>query len=85
MPSGNERQTRSDELLHSARMALAKGDAQRAGILAAQAKQLGLTYPLHADSPDKVEALVRKAAAFAQGPTTGRRCRTPTHATLRSS
>ncbi len=36
-----------------------------------QAKQLGLEYPLNADSPDKVEALVRKASVFSQGPAAG--------------
>ena len=59
------------ELLREARKALAKGDAQRATLLAGQAKQLGLEYPLNADSPDKVEALIRSSSTFAQGPAAG--------------
>jgi len=65
--AGNDRQRRSTELLQDARKTLAKGDAQRASLLVAQAKQLGLEYPLNADSPDKVEALIRQASGFSQG------------------
>ena len=61
----------SSQLLREARAALAKGDAQRATLLAGQARQLGLNYPLNADSPDKVEALIGKAAPFSQGPAAG--------------
>ena len=68
---GNNRQLRSAELLREARKTLAKGDAQRATLLVGQAKQLGLEYPLNADSPDKVEALIRRASAFSQGPAAG--------------
>jgi len=68
---GNNRQLRSAELLREARKALAQGDASRATLLASQAKQLGLDYPLNADSPDKVDALIRKASVFSQGPPSG--------------
>ncbi len=67
-PVNDPRQQHSSQLLLAARQALAKGNAQQAGLMTAQAKRLGLTYPLTADSPEKVEALVRKAAVFAQGP-----------------
>lgn len=67
-PDVAERQQRSSELLLAARQTLAKGDAARANLLVAQARKLQLTYPLNADSPDRVEVLVRKASAFAQGP-----------------
>ena len=63
-----DRQRHSDELLASARAALAKGDAQRAALFTGQAKRLGLVYPLNADSPDKVEALIQQAMIFAKGP-----------------
>jgi general secretion pathway protein D len=69
--AGNNRQLRSTELLREARKALAKGDTQRASLLVGQVKQLGLEYPLNADSPDKVESLVRKASVFSQGPAAG--------------
>lgn len=69
--AGQSRQMRSAELLCEARKTLARGDAQRAALLVGQAKQLGLEYPLNADSPDKVDALVRKATVFAQGPAAG--------------
>ncbi len=63
-----QRQQQSRELLQGARQALAKGDTQRAGLMIAQAKKLGLTYPLTADSPEKVKTLVLQAAIFAKGP-----------------
>ena len=69
--AGNNRQLRSAELLREARKTLAKGDAPRAMLLVGQAKQLGLEYPLNADSPDKVEALIRRASVFSQGPAAG--------------
>jgi general secretion pathway protein D len=59
---------RSEQLLLEARQALAKGNANRAQLLVQQARQLNLDYPLHADSPQHVEALVQKARAFAAGP-----------------
>ncbi len=65
---GGDRQQESSQLLREARAALAKGDAQRATLLVGQARHLGLTYPLNADSPDKVDALIGKAATFSQGP-----------------
>ena len=62
---------RSRQLLQEARAALAKGDSHRATLLVGQARQLGVNYPLNADSPDKIEALIAKAAAFAKGPAAG--------------
>lgn len=59
---------RGRQLLLDARRALAKGDTQRAGLLASQAKKLGLNYPVNADSPKKVETLVKRAAGFSNGP-----------------
>ncbi len=61
----------SDRLLQDARLALAGGDAERAGQIVAQARQLKMAYPLNADSPDKVDSLVRQARAFAKGPASG--------------
>ncbi len=61
-------QSKSQQLLLAARQALSNGDANKATLLTGQAKQLGLTYPLHADSPEKVETLIRKAQGFAAGP-----------------
>ena len=68
---GGDRQQESSQLLREARAALAKGDTQRATLLAGQARHLGLTYPLNADSPDRVDALIGKAATFSQGPGAG--------------
>ncbi|MFO7901313.1 MAG: hypothetical protein R6U98_01525, partial [Pirellulaceae bacterium] len=62
------KQGRGTQLLLDARRALAKGDAQRAGLLVSQAKKLGVNYPINADSPDKVDALVKRAAGFSDGP-----------------
>jgi general secretion pathway protein D len=69
--AGNDRSMRSHQLLQDARVALAKGDSQRASLLIGQARQLGVNYPPNADSPDKIEALVSQAAAFAKGPMAG--------------
>ncbi|MHB8956277.1 MAG: type II secretion system protein GspD [Pirellulaceae bacterium] len=69
--NGQNRQAWSSERLREARAALAKGDTQRAQLLVGQARELGLTYPLNADSPDRVDALINKAATFSQGPAAG--------------
>ncbi|MFW6168918.1 MAG: hypothetical protein ACODAD_00410 [Planctomycetota bacterium] len=67
-PPTNDQQERGTQLLLEARRALAKGDAQRAGLLVSQADKLGGDYPINADSPDKVNALVEQAARFSKGP-----------------
>lgn len=66
--AGKGERQRGNQLLLDARQALAKGDTQRAGLLVSQARKLGLSYPMNADSPEKVEALVKRAAVFAKGP-----------------
>ncbi|MHB8969733.1 MAG: type II secretion system protein GspD [Pirellulaceae bacterium] len=70
---GSDRQARSSDMLRDARAALARGDAQRASLLVEQTRNLGLTYPLNTDtdSPDKADALIRRAAKFSQGPAAG--------------
>ena len=50
-------QQQSQTLLLAARRALAAGNQQQALAMIDRAKKLGITYPLHADSPIKVEAL----------------------------
>lgn len=69
--TGVQPHQRANEMLLSARQALAQGDAQRADLLVTQVRQMGLTYPLNADSPEKVETLVRQAAVFSRGPQPG--------------
>ena len=58
-------QEQSHALLLGARRALAAGQQQQALQLIAQAKKLGITYPLHADSPLKIEALARRISQSA--------------------
>ena len=58
-------QQQSQKLLLGARLALAAGKQQQAIQLIAQAKKLGINYPLHADSPLKVEALARRISQLA--------------------
>ena len=58
-------QEQSQALLLGARRALAAGQQQQALQLIAQAKKLGITYPLHADSPLKIEALARRISQSA--------------------
>ena len=55
-------QQQSQTLLLAARRALAAGNQQQALAMIDRAKKLGITYPLHADSPIKVEALARRAS-----------------------
>ena len=50
--------------LLEARRALARGDLRAAVELTAQARSLNENYPLHADSPTKVEALLQRAQQF---------------------
>jgi general secretion pathway protein D len=66
-----DREFRSVEMLREARLALAKGDAQRAALLSAQVRQMGLTFAPQADSPDAVDGLVQQANRFSQGPAPG--------------
>jgi len=52
------------EMLRDARKELARRNIKRAGELANQAKTLGITYPLHADSPDRVLDLLQRLQAM---------------------
>ncbi len=70
-PGKGPTQVRSRDLLLAAREALANGDTQRAELLVGQCKGLGLTYPMHEDSPEKIETLIRKAKSFGHGPANG--------------
>jgi general secretion pathway protein D len=55
---GNRRQ--SDYQLLTARRALAVGDVRRASAAVEEARKLGVSYGLHDDSPEKVEAAIQK-------------------------
>jgi general secretion pathway protein D len=57
-PSPANARAQSDELLRSARRALAVGDVRRATELVAKARQLQVRYSLADDSPEKVEATI---------------------------
>jgi general secretion pathway protein D len=59
-PGAAGTRAQSDDLLRSARRALAVGDARRATELAAQAKQFQVRYEPLDDSPEKVEAAIAK-------------------------
>jgi hypothetical protein len=61
----------SDTLLHAARVALAMDDLDRSQQALAQVRELGLLYPINADTPDKVERLIRETRNFAAGPRPG--------------
>jgi general secretion pathway protein D len=56
----------SNQLLITARKALAVGDVRRAKELAAQARSLGITYDEREDMPAKVEALIAKHESLQQ-------------------
>jgi len=58
LPAKDAGRMQSDRYLLEARQALALGDIRRASNLAAQAKQLGVRYDFHDDSPAKVEDLI---------------------------
>lgn len=68
---GDDAKATSDRLLRDARRAIAARNGKQASDLVAQARQLGLAYPLHEDSPDKVEQLIRKGVELPNGRTPG--------------
>ncbi len=59
-PASDSARRQSDELLVSARRALAVGDTRRAATLVQQAKTLQVNYGLLDDSPAKVEGVISK-------------------------
>lgn len=62
LPAKDAVRTQSDGWLLEARRALAVGDVKRATNLAAQAKQLGVRYDFHEDSPAKLEETISRYA-----------------------
>lgn len=60
--------TRSDELLISARRALALGDVRRASQLVQQARELNVRYGPNEDSPARVEMAIRQYEELMQQP-----------------
>lgn len=60
LPAKDANRTQSDRWLLDARRALAVGDVRRASNLTAQAKQLGVRYDFHEDSPAKVEDAIQR-------------------------
>jgi general secretion pathway protein D len=62
----DQRRAQSDGMLWAARRALAVGDVRRAGEALAQAKELGVRYEFHEDSPAKVEAAISRYADLVQ-------------------
>ncbi|HVW39186.1 MAG TPA: hypothetical protein VHB99_17845, partial [Pirellulales bacterium] len=60
LPAKDAVRTQSDRWLLEARKALAVGDVKRATNLAAQAKQLGVRYDFHEDSPAKLEETINR-------------------------
>ena len=57
-------------LLFEARLALAAGHVGRANNLAQQAKNTGVTSPLHRDTPQRVTALIRQYHQLGKTPST---------------
>ena len=66
-PGGADLRTGQD-LLREARKELAQGNSKRAGELANQAKGLGIAYPLHTDSPERVLDLLNRLQAMSTMP-----------------
>ncbi len=62
----DQRRAQSDGMLWAARRALAVGDVRRASEALAQAKELGVRYEFHEDSPAKVEAAITRYADLVQ-------------------
>ncbi|HXT60959.1 MAG TPA: hypothetical protein VN699_20130, partial [Pirellulales bacterium] len=60
LPAKDAGRTQSDRWLLESRRALAVGDVRRASNLTAQAKQLGVRYDFHDDSPAKVEDAIER-------------------------
>lgn len=60
LPAKDAVRTQSDRWLLEARKALAVGDVKRATNLAAQARQLGVRYDFHEDSPAKLEDAINR-------------------------
>ncbi|MFM2095158.1 MAG: hypothetical protein RIS70_2282, partial [Planctomycetota bacterium] len=58
-------------LLGDARRALARGEMEMAERLVAQVRQMGGTYAVNEDSPDRVEALIRQWNQYSQDPRPG--------------
>lgn len=69
--AGGDQRGQSDALLRDARRALANRDVRQAAQFTAQARQLGVNYPLNEDSPDKVDQLVKKATQLPTPQTPG--------------
>ena len=59
------------DLLRSARQALARGNGSEAMRFVEQANRSGSRFALHGDSPQKVEADIRRNSQFAAGPAPG--------------
>ena len=61
----------SQDLLRTARLSLASGDWSRSIQLLQAANKLSVEYPLHADSPAKVQQLIDQSRTLASGPPPG--------------
>lgn len=60
LPAKDANRAQSDHWLLEARQALAVGDVRRASSLTGQAKQLGVRYDFHEDSPAKVDDAIHR-------------------------